>query len=106
MNRNLVTLTIGIVLSIIFVLLLFCYQVRTTEVVLITTFGKPTSEHAEPGLYVKWPWPIQKVHRFDKRIQNFESKFQEALTADQYNLLIMVYAGWSITDPGRFLQTF
>jgi membrane protease subunit HflC len=106
MNRNLLTVTVGGLLLLIFVLLLFCFQVRTTESVLVTTFGNPSRAITNPGLYLKWPWPIQKVHRFDKRVQNFESKFQETLTADQYNLLVTVYAGWRITDPQLFLQTF
>jgi membrane protease subunit HflC len=106
MKRNSLTLLIGGLLLLIFVLLLFVYQVRTTEVVLVTTFGKPTREVTEPGAYLKWPWPIQRVHRFDKRIQNFEGRFEETLTEDQYNLLIMVYVGWTIADPTRFLQLF
>ena len=44
------------------------------------------------------PWPIQKVHKLDKRIQNFESKFDEAFTPDGYNLLVAVYAGWRISE--------
>ena len=37
-----------------------------------------------------------------QRIQNFESKFDEALTTDGYNLLVAVYAGWRISEPAAF----
>lgn len=99
-------MTIGALLIVIFGLLLFLFQVRTSEVAVVTTFGRPTRPITEPGLYAKWPWPAQKVHKLDKRIQNFESKFEETLTPDGYNLLVMVYAGWRISDPTLFFPKF
>ena len=54
---------------------------RKTEVAVVTTFGKPTRTNTEPGAYFKLPWPIQKVHKFDQRIQNFEDKYDESLHA-------------------------
>ena len=106
MNRNVLTLVIGAVLVVIFALLLFVFQVRQSEVVVITTFGKPTRVLDQPGPYLKWPWPIQQVNRFDERIQNFEDKFSENLTADQQDLLTCVYVGWKITDAAEFLRSF
>jgi len=99
-------MAVGAVLIIIFALLLFLFQVRTSEVVVVTTFGKVSQTYTEPGLKFKAPWPIQKVHRLDKRIQNFESKFDEALTPDGYNLLVAVYAGWRISEPAAFFPKF
>lgn len=90
----------------IFGLLLFAFQVRVTQVAVVTTLGKPTRSITEPGLYWKLPWPIQKVHAMDRRTQNFEGKFEETLTQDGQNLLIMVYAGWRIADPELFLKLF
>jgi len=107
MKKNPLTIVIGILLIIIFGLWLFVFQVRKSEVVLITTFGKPTRTITEPGgPYFKWPWPIERVYRFDQRIQNFDDKFDEALTSDHYNLLSMVYVGWKISDPQAFFPKF
>jgi membrane protease subunit HflC len=106
MKKNYLSVAVGAVLLLIFVLLLVVFQVRQTEVVMVTTFGKPTRDVTEPGPYLKWPWPIQKVHRFDKRIHNLEDKFEEMLTKDERNLLVMVYAGWTIADPMLFLPRF
>jgi membrane protease subunit HflC len=105
-QRNLVTFIIGAVLVIVFALLLFVFQVRQSEVVVITTFGKPTRVLDQPGAYFRWPWPIQQVNRFDARIQNFQDQFSETLTADQQNLLTSVYVGWKITDAAEFLRSF
>ena len=83
MKRNPLTLVIGLLLILIFGFLLFSFQVRTTEVAVVTTFGKPTRPITEPNLYFKWPWPIQKVWTFDQRVQNFEDRLTEGLTPRQ-----------------------
>jgi membrane protease subunit HflC len=101
------TIVIGAVLIVIFALLLFIFQVRQSEVAVVTTFGKPTAQpYDKPGAYFKWPWPIQKVYKFDQRVQNFEDKFSENLTADNNNLLTSVYVGWRISDAATFFPKF
>ena len=50
MKRNL-TIIVGLLLIAIFVLLLFVFQVRTTEVAVVTTFGKATQPVTTPGVY-------------------------------------------------------
>ncbi len=106
MKRNPLTLIVGALLLLVFVLLLFTFQVRQTEVVVLTTFDKPGRYLSEPGLYFKWPRPIQRVYPFDKRIQNFEDDFEETLTKDNYNLLAMVFVGWRISNPEQFFNSF
>ncbi len=106
MNRKPLTLFIGALLMVIVGLLLFTFQVRKSEVAVVTTFGKPTGDITEPGAYLKWPWPIQKVYKFDQRVQNFEDKLTEGLTQDSFNLLTSVYVGWKITEPKAFFPKF
>jgi membrane protease subunit HflC len=105
MKSNPINLAIGSLLLLIFVLLLFLFQVRKTESAVVTTFGRVTSQ-AGPGAHFRWPWPIQSIHKFDQRVHSFESKFEQVLTADGNNLLIMVYVGWQISDPAVFLTRF
>jgi len=101
------TLLIGTVLVVIFALLLFVFQVRQSEVAILTTFEKPTAQpYDQPGAYFKWPWPIQKVYKFDQRIQNFEDKFSQTLTADNNNLIVTLYTGWRISDARLFYPKF
>jgi membrane protease subunit HflC len=107
MKRNTLTLVVGIILLLIFFLLLFTFQVRQTEVVLVTTFAKPSATPiTEPGLYFKWPQPIQKVYRFDKRVHSVEDEFDQMLTFDGNNLLANVYVGWTIERPLEFFNSF
>lgn len=107
MKKNLLTIIISAVLALIFVLLLFVFQVRQSEVAVVTMFSKPTAQpYDQPGAYFKWPWPIQKVYKLDQRIQNFEDQFSESLTADSINLMSQVYVGWRITDAKAFFPKF
>jgi membrane protease subunit HflC len=105
MKRNPITIAVGALLLLIFVLLLFLFQVRKTELAVVTTFGRVSSQ-AGPGAHFRWPWPVQSVHKFDQRVHNFESRFEQVLTSDGNNLLIMVYVGWQINDSAVFLTRF
>jgi membrane protease subunit HflC len=106
------TLIIGALLLLVFGSLLFSFQVRQTDIALVTTFGKPTRsintdpDKPEPGWKFKLPWPIQKVQKFDKRIQNLESKFEETYTSNHINIIMTVYTGWAISDPAVFRERF
>ena len=107
MKRNVLTVVIGAVLIVIFALLLFVFQVRKSEVAVVTTFGKPNAQpYVEPGAYFKWPWPIQKVYKFDERVQNFEGKYDENYTSDSITLMTSVYVGWKISDAATFFPKF
>jgi membrane protease subunit HflC len=107
MKKNLITIIVAAVLVVIFALLLFTFQVRQSEVAVLTTFGKPADKNIDqPNLYFKWPWPIQQVYRFDQRVQNFEDKFSENLTADSTLLQVSVYVGWRISDAKEFFPKF
>jgi len=75
-------------------------------VAVVTTFGRITGPPCKPGLHLRWPWPVQQVYKFDERIQNFQEKFRETLTADQISLITSIYVGWKISDPSAFLNSF
>lgn len=106
MKKTRLSLVIGALLLVLFLMLLFAFQVRTTEVAVVTTFGKYTSSKTEPGLYFRLPWPVQNVYKFDNRLQNFERKFEQVTTRDGKNILIAEFVGWRISDPRIFLERF
>jgi membrane protease subunit HflC len=105
MKRNPLTVLAAALVAIIFGLWLSMYQVRQSEIAVVTKFGKVTDVKG-PGPHWKLPPPIQTVHKFDQRVQNFEDKLTEGLTQDSFNLLTSVYVGWQITDPGAFFAKF
>jgi membrane protease subunit HflC len=106
MKKNPITLITGVVLVVLFFFMLFSYQVRETEVAVVTTFGRYSRSITEPGFRFRLPWPIEKVYEFDKRLQNFESKYEQTITRDQINIVAQVYVGWRISDPRVFLERF
>ena len=103
-------IAILIILTLAFVILPLCsYQVRESEIAIISTFGKyDDSENAikKSGLHFKLPWPVQKVHRLPKTQQVYQGRFTEKRTADKgnYNLILRVYAVWKINKPRVFLS--
>lgn len=106
MKKTRLSLVIGGLLLVIFLAVLFAFQVRSTEVAVVTTFGKYSTSHTEPGLKFRLPWPIQNIYRFDNRLQNFERKFEQTTTRDAKNILVSLFVGWKISDPKIFLERF
>lgn len=106
MKKNLVTPIAGALLACIFLVILFLFQVRQTEVAVVTTFGQFTKSILEPGLNFRWPWPVQKIYKLDNRLRNFERKFEQTTTSDGRNLLVTVFIAWKIKNPHEFLQRF
>jgi len=104
MKKNLVLWVSSLIIALIFIVLQFRVIVKQGEVAVLTTLGKPTREIAEPGLYFKWPWPVQRAHLFDARVRCMTSSFAETFTKDGKNVLIGLYATWQVAEPTKFLQ--
>ena len=84
------------------------YTVDFTEFALIKTFGQTTARidgRQQAGLKFKWPWPIQRLVRYDARIALFEDTATEVATSDKQNLLVTMYCAWRIADPDLFNRT-
>jgi membrane protease subunit HflC len=81
------------------------YQVDETEQVVVTQFGEPTrAPITTPGLKVKSPF-IQTIHRFDKRILEWDGLPGQIPTLDKRFIVLDTTARWRIVDPLRFLQS-
>lgn len=104
MGRNFPTILVALVIIVVIVCMMCAFQVRFTETVVVTRFDKIVSEQPkEPGLHFKWPWPVDQVHRFDKRLHAFETEFRQAATEDQKTVILTAYATWRIDDGVKFL---
>lgn len=81
--------------------------VDETERAFVTRFGKIVSDQSglEPGLVVKLPWPIDRVRRFDRRLQVYEPPALERVTKDKKSLTVSAYICWRIADTYRFFRT-
>jgi membrane protease subunit HflC len=82
------------------------YVVSEAEQVVITQFGAPVGRPiVNAGLQTKTPF-VQKVHRFDKRILEWDGSPTEITTKDKRFIWLDATARWRITDALAFYQAF
>jgi membrane protease subunit HflC len=75
------------------------------EGALTVRFGSPVRVLAAPrdaGVHLAWPWPIEKVYRYDMRERIFEGALEEAGTADGQLVVAGVFVLWRVGDPRAF----
>ena len=107
-------MALGFVVAAIFLTVLVTFEVKETDHALLLRFSRPVMKGAgeavqarlfEPGLHVKWPYPVDKVWRHDKRIQCYEldsGQIEQIQTADNYQIVVTTYVLWRVGDPLRF----
>ncbi len=84
------------------------YTVEFTDYALIKTFGQTTAEidgRTQAGLRFKWPWPVQRLVRYDARTLIFEGRAHELETRDKQNVVLTMSCTWRIADPSTFNTT-
>ncbi len=105
--KNSFVVLVGLVIVGVLLSHMFLYQVRYDEVAVRTTFDKAdeSSVQETPGLKWRWPWPINKVTLYPRRLQLLEDKIEELQTADGKSVIIRTYLTWRIEDPLKFYVT-
>ena len=104
MNRVVVPLIMLVVLLVLIASGTF-YTVDETEQVIVTQFGEPArAPITTAGLKVKIPF-MQTIHRFDKRILEWDGLPGQIPTLDKRFIVLDTTARWRISDPLRFLQS-
>ena len=105
--KNSFLLLVGIVLVGILLSHMFLYQVRYDQVAIRTTFDKADASSIQdsPGLKWRWPWPINKVTLYPRRLQLLEDKIEELQTADGKSVIVRTYLTWRIVAPLKFTVT-
>jgi membrane protease subunit HflC len=102
--KNIAVPTLVVLILIVMALYLVAFQVRETESAFITRFGKPVREITRPGLYFKWPTPIERVHTFDSRMRVLEAEIGETTTKGAVPMIVNTYIVWRIAEPLQFLN--
>ncbi|KIH77733.1 protease FtsH subunit HflC [Geoalkalibacter ferrihydriticus] len=80
------------------------FVVDEGEQALVTQFGKPVGEVRQAGLHFKIPL-VQDVHRFQRRIMQWDGDPNQIPTKDMRYIWVDVTARWRITDPLLFYTT-
>ena len=100
-----ITITIFIVLLFVILALVFTmFQVRETESALVMTFGKATRQITEPGLYFKWPPPIEMVQKFDSRSRGLVAEMGETPTKGAVPIIVNTFVVWRVAEPLAFFN--
>jgi membrane protease subunit HflC len=102
----------GAVLAIALLLYSITFQVGFDQSALVLTFGKAdpsdvinADETDDAGLHWKWPWPIQDVLFFDKRLRPLEDRLEQQETKDKQVVVLKTYIAWRVTDPLAYRRT-
>ncbi len=101
------TWVLGLLVAVILLFAVFSFQLNQTEAAVVTTFGRP-AQVTEPGLHFRWPYPFQRIYRFDNRVRCFgggAGKLEETTTSDGHNLLVGIYVNFRIADTVKFFKT-
>lgn len=101
------TLLLGLIVSIVFLLAIFTFQVKSTESVVVTTFGK-ISGVKDAGLHFCWPYPVQQIHRFDNRYHCFDGntgKVEETNTADGQPVIAQIFVVYKVLEPEKLFRS-
>ena len=101
--KGLIILAVIVVIALVAVGLV-AYTVDETQQAVIIRMGNPVRTVKEPGLYFKWPFPIESVHMFDDRVLEYDVDPEPIYTQDKKNLILDNYARWRIEDPLMFMK--
>ncbi len=102
-SKILIPLIIVVILVVPFAVGMF-YTVDEGEQVVITEFGRPVGKPiVDAGLKVKTPF-IQQVHRFEKRILEWDGSPNQIPTKDKKFIWLDTTARWRIKDALKFYQ--
>jgi membrane protease subunit HflC len=88
--------------AVLFYLSAFTVDLMHSAIVL--RFGEPRRVLMEPGLYIRWPNPIESVVLLDNRVLNFESPAEEFVLGDQKRVIISSFVRYQIVDPLTFYR--
>lgn len=103
MNKRRILATIAAVLAVALAYDSF-YIIDEAEQGVLTHFGKISPPVRQPGLHLKFPRPISKIYKVDRRIHTLDSLSPELITQDQKNVLVNGYMLWRVKDPIRYVE--
>jgi membrane protease subunit HflC len=104
MRKNRLTVAVAVLIVVVLLLQLVAFRVKETERAVVKTFGKATRDVEAPGLYWKWPWPIEEVVRQDARLRVLEGPLDETTTEDRKSVLVSCFVTWKPGKPVEFLE--
>ena len=96
----------GAVVSAIFLVVIFSYQVKSTEIAIVKTLGK-ISVQKEAGLHFCWPYPVDIIYKFDNRMHCFDGfagKIEEVSTCEGETVVVGMFTVYKIADAEKLFK--
>ncbi len=115
MIKSLPSFIAAVILVAVLAAYMCTYQVRSTEVAIVKTFGEASEKPIRidesdnrlfAGLHFKWPWPIQSAENYDTRIRLLNDRIEETPTIDNKQIILTTFTAWSIGDPYKFHTSY
>lgn len=117
--RRLSTALLALFITLVFLTYMVTYTVRYDEVAILTTFEQADepdqaaidrgensgSVIKKPGLYFKFPWPIQRVETYPTRLQVLEDQPEEIRLKDGNTVIVNMAVTWRVDDPLAFYRS-
>ena len=103
--KNVWVLAFVIIILMVLGLFLFTFQVRETEVKVVTFFHEYRRTVDKPGLYLRLPPPIHVIRTFDRRSHLYETVLEETTTRGGEPITVTSYVVWKVGDPQNFFNS-
>jgi modulator of FtsH protease HflC len=101
MSTRIAPLLIGIG-AVLLVFSMAFFTVNENQLAIRTEFGRLVQSHYAPGLHTKWPWPVDTITKFDRRILSESYTGETFLTNDNRGLIVDFYVKWRVKDPALY----
>lgn len=96
------TVVTAVLVVVVLLVKLSTFMVRFSEVAVKVRMGQVAAIITQPGLYWRWPWPIESVKTYDTRLRTLDTLESEIKTRDGKNVIVGNFALWRIADPRTF----
>ena len=80
------------------------YIIQETQQGVLTHFGKISPPVRQPGFHLKWPRPVSRIYKVDRRLHTLTGMPHELITEDQKSILVDGYVLWRTVDPILFVE--
>ena len=80
------------------------YIIQETQQGVLTHFGRISPPVRQPGFHLKWPRPVSKIYKVDRRLHTLTGMPHELITEDQKSILVDGYLLWRTVDPILFVE--
>jgi len=105
MKRHMAVFLLALLVVGVLMVYTVAFQIESTEAALINRFGRTVRSldgATQAGLHFKWPYPVERLVKYDTRVRVFEDVHGEVQTHDKQNVLVSVYCAWRIEEPVKF----